>query len=624
MDYPYRPLATPTQIRVIALFPHPPLPDQISPDNPEAIKCTLSHVDLKDQAKYEALSYVWGASHSRRQIDLDGVPVNVTDNLYSALVHLRRQPTTSGDANPFAVLWADALCINQNDLAEKAQQIPLMRDIYGGCMGVLVWLGEETPDVQGSLALAEMLTRSPRGCAVPPPHDQSWVRLFELFRRPWFRRVWVIQELALAPRALMICGHTRQLWRSLVGVLEVAESMDINVEGMYGDQAVLKIVRHLENSRKQAEKGHFRSLLKLMTRYRDCLSTHPRDKIFALFGIASRHSTERLRLGLSYDVSVQDLYIDFARRTLTGKNLDLFQMLGPPRLPELQGLPSWVPDWTASSKGEIFPPLRHRELPLAEWATLVGVEHDEEYLATGKTTASPRFQTLDGTHLLCLEGHVIGVLELVAGYVNRNSQPPSNPLMWAPMIYGHFRGLGEWEAVARARAAAPYWNGELMLACYWQVLTGGWKPDGFRDTNSEFLEFDFALRTARWLMLVAWPLPFLHRLLPFQLLVLMLTTLVLVVTRRPVMESARFMGYCGASLGRKMAATPKYIGLVPKEALQKDSVVLLKGGKVPLIIRRESGPAGTDVWRLIGEAYIHGVMGGQAFVEKDCQCFWFV
>lgn len=62
-----------------------------------------------------------------------------------------------------------------------------------------------------------------------------------------------------------------------------------------------------------------------------------------------------------------------------------------------------------------------------------------------------------------------------------------------------------------------------------------------------------------------------------------------------------------------------YIGLAPKLALSGDRIGLFKGGMVPLIIRQE----GTR-WRLIGDYYLHGIMKGEAFQDKECSMMWFV
>lgn len=64
---------------------------------------------------------------------------------------------------------------------------------------------------------------------------------------------------------------------------------------------------------------------------------------------------------------------------------------------------------------------------------------------------------------------------------------------------------------------------------------------------------------------------------------------------------------------------------MPAEAKQSDYIVLSKGGRVPLVIRRsESEKSASESWTLVGECYVRGVMNRVAFREEDCVniCLW--
>ncbi|KAF2746408.1 heterokaryon incompatibility, partial [Sporormia fimetaria CBS 119925] len=86
---------------------------------------------------YETLSYTWGNPAPTHQILLCGHPFPISQNLYTALLHLA---SSSGPR----IFWIDAVCINQLDLAEKAKQVEIMFDIYRASSRVVVWLGEAT------------------------------------------------------------------------------------------------------------------------------------------------------------------------------------------------------------------------------------------------------------------------------------------------------------------------------------------------------------------------------------------------------------------------------------------------------------------------------------------------
>lgn len=110
----------------------------------------LFFFDLETGIPYKALSYNWGGfQHEPRKgvpkVLVDGHQINLTQNLYSALRHVRRP-----DQNIF--LWADAICVNQDDPREKGHQVKQMGYIYKNAEEVLIWLG---PGHEGTDTLLE-------------------------------------------------------------------------------------------------------------------------------------------------------------------------------------------------------------------------------------------------------------------------------------------------------------------------------------------------------------------------------------------------------------------------------------------------------------------------------------
>lgn len=116
------------QIRVLTLEPG---------SSEEDISCRLSTVSLSSRPQIETLSYCWGSQDLAQPLLLNGQAFSVTENLYSALFHLRLQ-------NRPLYLWVDALCINQEDVFERSSQVEMMREIFKSCTCVYVWLGEPT------------------------------------------------------------------------------------------------------------------------------------------------------------------------------------------------------------------------------------------------------------------------------------------------------------------------------------------------------------------------------------------------------------------------------------------------------------------------------------------------
>jgi hypothetical protein len=83
------------------------------------------------------LSYVWGDIRDSANITFDGRTVSVTKSLETALRHLR-YPDKS------RTLWVDYVCINQEDIQERSQQVAKMGSIYEQATSVLIWLGLAT------------------------------------------------------------------------------------------------------------------------------------------------------------------------------------------------------------------------------------------------------------------------------------------------------------------------------------------------------------------------------------------------------------------------------------------------------------------------------------------------
>lgn len=89
---------------------------------------------------FTALSYVWGDPSRTHEIMLDGKRLKITKNLYSALRDLQT------DSISHLYVWADAICINQEDLDERSAQVLLMREIYHSATLVQIWFGSPTTD----------------------------------------------------------------------------------------------------------------------------------------------------------------------------------------------------------------------------------------------------------------------------------------------------------------------------------------------------------------------------------------------------------------------------------------------------------------------------------------------
>lgn len=182
----YTPLITSRkEIRLLILDPAPALDS--------AINIRLQTASLLDHPRYEAISYAWGDPRNTTEVLLSRKPFPLTVSLAGALRRFRHvdQPR---------VLWADAACINQVNLAERSDQVSKMGDVYAGAVSVLVWLGEPANDTERVAAETIFRVATELGeTGIATEQARSVICHWTwLMSRPWFHRLWVVQEVRLA------------------------------------------------------------------------------------------------------------------------------------------------------------------------------------------------------------------------------------------------------------------------------------------------------------------------------------------------------------------------------------------------------------------------------------------
>ncbi|TGO76816.1 hypothetical protein BELL_0135g00080 [Botrytis elliptica] len=392
----YTPLKE-SEIRVLEILP--------SEDFSEAINTTCRIISLASDTSteaYVALSYTWGEPNDTSYICVNGYKHKVTPNLESALRHLRDDKNT-------IVIWVDAVCINQNDIPERDRQLQMMADVYKKAEMGLSWLGEESDD--SSLALRmiqrwasfsmdkQLLDSRLREFFESKLEDEilmpkSITALNNLLRRPYWKRVWIQQEVALPPIVTMQCGHERL---SFDVVSDFAYTMvtirlvyrkssrswfdpDLISEDM--DIAPLLNLRNCRVSKlSDCTRHKTSSLLNYLFLSSILKSTDPRDHIYALLGLP-RLEKYRSLLRPSYTKSVSLVFSEAARIMIEDEHSLQPIVIACTSLRSNVSLPSWVPDWTARGS-ESVPLMRLRRNnfdPVANLSDFVGFSADGQIL----------------------------------------------------------------------------------------------------------------------------------------------------------------------------------------------------------------------------------------------------
>jgi len=366
MVYQYLPLdASRREVRLVHLYPFVKFSDPI--------QCKIVAVSLDDSPEYDAMSYCWGEQSNPVSIKIDDSHLPITANLYEGLRRLRLKKPNG------RVLWIDAICINQKSIPERNQQVAIMRDIYQQAGVTFIWLGEAAENSSLAIGLMkkwatfngeppESLEQANAFCEKFPAafKRQSWQALEPFFRRPWWQRVWVIQEYVLAQDVYFLCGPDMIAASSMIttkylcywvlmaplhAVQVFGERVGIILEMLGKLPAEFDVMTELRRQHRQAERtgNNFEvdDVLSIMKQTSSSQATDPRDKIYALLGLAIKKFES---LKPDYGKSIAEVYIDFTKMSLSEDGSRILSMagMGTPSDSPLD-LPSWVPDFRSSS-----------------------------------------------------------------------------------------------------------------------------------------------------------------------------------------------------------------------------------------------------------------------------------
>ena len=366
-----------------------------------------------DEGPYEAVSYVWGDPQKRRDITIDGETLSIPENLHGALMAFRHRPSpdpgTGLPQQQVRRLWADAICINQEDLAERISQVEQMACIYADARSVLAWLGWEEgeegrrhtqdairfihsfmEDPEAGLRDARILLHHHDDLADPAAHlalfseddrrrfdeqTRKWEAVKFFFEIEYFHRTWITQELGLARKAIMYtalkpaAGYEDEAAESkgrdleldsvdwpLVG--EFVKFLDFSGASLVTHLGLLSwVAHHILMVWKVKEDGtpdcdfltgmHWTRILRV---------TDPRDRVYGLLGHPLAVLDGDLVIHPDYThtrgVVYTKLAANFIRKT---KNLYVVSLVDHDDDPSAEArdwdpedesrMPSWVPDW---------------------------------------------------------------------------------------------------------------------------------------------------------------------------------------------------------------------------------------------------------------------------------------
>ncbi|KAH7370030.1 heterokaryon incompatibility protein-domain-containing protein [Rhexocercosporidium sp. MPI-PUGE-AT-0058] len=263
------------------------------------VRCHLIPASSQDHTNYEALSYTWGEGlGDARPISVSGKSFSVTKNLHSALQRLRK-----GGSGKYRCLWIDSMCIDQSNGKERSHQVAMMGQIYQNSQRVLVWIGEHSGNSEKAIDFITEVFQSSRSykskkfSSYMYEGDEryeasEWHAVDSLFRRDYWERTWIIQEIQLAKSVLVHCGGRVFDWTAGSAFYDFLQvDRDRHLETDPGSVAIKQRVMQtpaiqlLETALIFQKRGM--NLKQLLYRHENSLCRESRDKIYGMLALAS-------------------------------------------------------------------------------------------------------------------------------------------------------------------------------------------------------------------------------------------------------------------------------------------------------------------------------------------------
>lgn len=593
-------------------------------------------ISLDEGHDFEALSYVWGKSLSIHRIFFGKESLPITENLEAALLKLRfpdKQRT----------LWIDQLCIDQEDMAERGQQVGLMGEIYSKATDVVVWLGEsdkETAlvwqlfeDLRGledfkspqmyHLALgmpAEHFTEVPEGQKRLPELSENferlrsrpasqWFAMGNFLSRPWFSRIWCFQEVVLGTKCVVLCGDYHMPWDAL---LNGARAIGRGRFDILIGKSCFPITT-AGDIREERRVGVYASLRLLIYSLRTKGATEPRDKIFAIRSLIDAKASQSLEV--DYTKSLARVYGDAVRACiLHDENLSILSDVEVRRTVETS-MPSWVPDWRFGHSTNVSLGFRKSN----GWQYYRAAGDSKPYI---RPTDNPMKLVLKGFLLAPIRRFldVAGALELEDPCIAKRDLAADR---WKPKAWSkRYR-----EAVERL---------DIPLSCvrkpekFDHFIAFLWKSH-IRDppTQKDMLETAFRRTlcadllpqvnmrlqdpedTGHWPAYEAWQYHYFKRDVPPQVLLEHDECVISTMINRKFFVAGD--------------EDDAYMGIALKTVKVGDWVCILHGGDTPFVLRPAPSSSANiqDIqdWEFLTDCYVHGIMDGEALAGRNQERF---
>jgi hypothetical protein len=573
-------------------------------DDPILCEMEVVSLDSSPSPIYETLSYAWGDSHVTGPILLEDCVVDVKANLWAALRRLRC-------ASKARMIWIDAICINQNDIPERNQQVMLMGKIYSRCRGVMMWLedsvggntvdtftieegakpsaaGISTPErsqVYDAFIVIHLLAvdshfndrpffyqfKGSRATETPAAarFRKAWKVLGSIMKLPYWDRIWIVQENILPPSATVVLGSITISWfhfsKASKALMKHSttcchfELAKILPETASTFTLFNRIVSGMDQLRKFKELNlPPLDLAHLLPLFFHRKATDPRDKVYGILSLIEGWSNEIWKNETGRSIVPDYSPANSPRRMFLNVTMYLLEetknlkiLTGHCRHRHEPDFPSWIVDWGL-------------EPDVDKWdIDRLRMQMYELYSAASDVPFVAKLLSNEGLKVQAL---FVDEVSAVGPYISSSNWDSSFPTLDSVLQLGGKKRL----------ATDEYMGGRTWADAHWRTICGN------------LIEEDEEFRKAR------------------------------PEDEEDLKGSAiAHITVTGALSERRVFITKDgYLGLGPEGLRIGDHVFILSGSNVPFALRaldkKKTGEFQTQ-YQLVGDCYVHGIMNGEMY-----------
>ncbi|KAI1399222.1 heterokaryon incompatibility protein-domain-containing protein [Hypoxylon fuscum] len=591
----------------------------IEEDEPSAaVRCTMSHASLDQLPRYQALSYVWGDPSDTIPISLSGSIFPVTVNLYQALIRLR-----SKNLGP---LWIDAICINQQDVPERNQQVLLMGPIYRRATRVVIWLGEDSRTSEKAFEWVNGFHLDAN--LQEADKNAPWKPVYSLLRRRYWQRMWIIQEVVLAHEIVVCCGCQEAEWSAFSSAVQAAIQRQAAVDRMRPEITYFNKLIHLRHVVTESADHRTVSFFEALRQSTTAQATDRRDKVYGILGLV--HDGDIYVTRPNYRASLEDLCLAMTLGHISGKrSLDPVVLLGRGADDESVSSgssPSWIPRWHSLDENRF-------QRPLAYLTGSLEPQHSSPLFCDQVNTAnsSECRATYDRGKLTC-RGIYVGAIKTISGSISDAAQiSPSNTdctdVLENPYhtkeetfkaIYSCFFCSADRFSISRSckeRKVFSWGSNETypteFLRVWRSSYHAGFQPDTQTWINSHK---DFSIHGSTLQQWAQWKTWTREGMALRRRAARRRKNNLLANVHRYVVPDLAYMIESGSRL---IVTDHGYVGWAPIRARLGDHLYILEGSSIPAVVR----PVKDGEFQLVGDGWVQGLMTGSA-IRKNIIDGW--